>query len=184
MNEKDKDNIQWMIGILVITAVCSLIVARCGGDPETKYIFKNTTDTVTKIDTQRIPFPVIKYLQQPKTLITRIDTLTGRIDTLRLQDSVFRNVSVVSNTDTTVISIIQTKYGTISDTTHISSIFRFPANTAEFTIKRSDLNIEKVIQTIINSTTVTPVQKNSFLEDAGLVAIGVGGGYLLGRGLR
>lgn len=185
MNDKDKYNIQWIAGILVIAAVCSFILARCGSEPAIVYKpGKTTRDTLTVHDTLIVKFPQIKYLQQAKTILTIKDTATGRIDTLRLTDSVFRNVSIVSKTDTTIISEIQTKYGPISDTTHISSIFRLPDNTAEFLIKRSDLNIEKVIQTIINSTTVTPVQKSSFLEDAGLVALGVGGGYLLGRIVR
>lgn len=183
--EYAKGNLIIYATIAVFAVGLTLLFSRgCSSDPAVKYIFKNTTDTVTRIEIQNIPFPVIKYLQQPKTVITRIDTLTGRIDTLRLTDSVFRNVTLVSTTDTTIISEIQTKYGPISDTTRISSIFRLPDNTAEFLIKRSDLNIEKVIQTIINSTTVTPVQKSSFLEDAGLVALGVGSGYLLGRVVR
>lgn len=185
MENNNIKNIIYIVGLLVIAVVCSLILAKCGSYPETKYITgKTKTDTVTKIEIQKIPFPVIKYLQRPETIITRIDTLDGRIDTLHSIDSVFRNVSIVSKTDTTVISEIATKYGPISDTTRITSIFRLPANTAEFTVKRSELNIEKVIQTIINSTTVTPVQKSSFFEEAGMVALGVAGGYLLGRVVR
>jgi len=185
MNDKDKYNIQWIVGILVIAAVCSFILARCGLEPVVEYKSgKTTRDTLTVRDTLIVKFPQIKYLQQAKTILTIKDTASGRIDTLRSVDSVFRNVALVSTTDTTIISEIQTKYGPISDTTRISSIFRLPDNSAEFLIKRSDLNIEKVIQTIINSTTVTPVQKSSFLEDAGLVALGVGGGYLLGRVVR
>lgn len=185
MNDKDRNNIQWIIGLLVIAAVCSFILARCGSEPVIEYkTGKTTHDTLTVRDTMIVKFPQIKYLQQAKTVLTIKDTISGRIDTVRSIDSVFQNILVVSKTDTTIISEIQTKYGPISDTTEIKSVFRLPDNTAEFFVKRSELNIEKVIQTIINSTTVTPVRSSTFLEDAGKIGAGLGAGYLLGRAIR
>jgi len=126
-----------------------------------------TSDTLWKHDTVRVPFPVYRIQQVPKIVIEWRDRDSVVIvDSMGLDSlrKLMQNVSFTASTDTTVTNTITTKYGSWTDTLHLSSIYLFPANTASFVIKRNDFNYDHLIQTIINNTKTTVYEQLSFWD--------------------
>lgn len=126
-----------------------------------------TSDTLWKHDTVGIPFPVYRIQQVPKIVIEWRDRDSVVIvDSMGLDSlrKLMQNVSFTASTDTTVTNTITTKYGSWTDTLHLSSIYLFPANTASFVIKRNDFNYDHLIQTIINNTKTTVYEQLSFWD--------------------
>lgn len=168
--------------ILVVTAIMLFGIKTCTEvvNPPVVYNTGTTThDTTTIRDTIKIPFPVIKYVQKPNITIFR--DREGETDTLLLTDTLFKNLTIAAKTDTTIASIIYTKFGDMHDTLSVSTLYLFPENTMSFTIKRNDQNIEKLIQTIINTQTITPVQQMSFWEKLQWSSIGFATGVVIDR---
>lgn len=171
--------------ILVGIAILLFGIKTCTEVVPPPIVYKpgtTTHDTTTIRDTVKIPFPVIKYVQKPNITIFR--DRDGETDTLLITDTLFKNLTIVAKTDTTITSIIYTKYGDMHDTLSVSTLYLFPANTMSFTIKRNDQNIEKLIQTIINTQTITPVQQMSLWEKLQWSSIGFAAGVVTDRIVR
>lgn len=175
-----------VIGVLLAFSVYYLIESvsctgiKLPGTTEKKETTK-TSDTVRIHDTVEVKPKDYAFSMQPRIVIRdtgslRIDTIT--IDSIRI---ILESVSFEAHSDTTLISSIDTKYGTIGDTMRLSSTYLFPANTASFEIKRSPFNFEHVVQSIINSTTTTHTRSSFFWDGAQYVLYGASGGFLLSR---
>ena len=177
------------IFLLFAAAIAVIILLltkmQCGNsDPILVYKPGTTThDTTTVTDTLRIPFPVVKYVQVAKTDIIKTGK-DGKVDTLLITDTLFKDIVIRAVTDTIITNAIQTKYGVLRDTMSIKSTYLFPANTTSFIIKRNDQNIEKLIQTIINSTTVTPIQQMTVWEKLQWAGLGFAAGVVTDRIIR
>lgn len=165
---------KWILITLWVAALVAVVfyLKDCSWLPEPKPAPPriesiSTSDTLWKHDTVRVPFPVYRIQQVPKIVIewrdrdSNVTIDTSGIDSLR---KVLQFLSFTASTDTTVTNTITTKYGSWTDTLHLSSIYLFPANTASFVIKRNDFNYDHLIQTIINNTKTTTYEQLSFWD--------------------